>query len=314
MRGFQERDMPEIASGYLHPQYAASLAEFGVPRELPGSGGWILERPIPCVPFRDAMGCYPLFTCRNWSQLAADLATLADDVICLSVVTDPFGAYDPTQLEACFPDRVIPFKKHFCIDLERPMEDYVQREHRRNARRALQRLQVELCEDAAASVEDWTGLYGHLIERHGITGIQAFSRAAFSRQFLVPGFIAFRASYRGMTAGMALVYVQDTIAYVHLSACSPLGYEMDASSALYWRVIEHCRRQGLKWLNLGAGAGVNGDGRDGLTRYKQGWSTGTRTVYFCGRIFDRGTYDRIVQAIHISDTSYFPVYRAGEFR
>jgi hypothetical protein len=246
--------------------------------------------------------------------LAADLASLASEVVCLSVVTDPFGAYDRAQLETCFPDKVIPFKQHFCIDLDRPMEDYVQREHRRNARLALRRLQVEQCHEVSTFMEDWTRLYEHLIARHGITGIQAFSRAAFARQFEVPGFVAFRASHQGVTAGMVLLYIQDSIAYVHLSACSPLGYEMDASSALYWRVIEHCRARGLQWLNLGAGAGVSTDGRDGLTRYKQGWSTGTRTVYFCGRIFDHETYERIAQARNIPDTSYFPVYRAGEFR
>jgi hypothetical protein len=60
-------------SGYMHPNYAHSLREFGEPRELPGSGGWILERIIPGTPYRDAMGCYPLFACNDWSKLANDL-------------------------------------------------------------------------------------------------------------------------------------------------------------------------------------------------------------------------------------------------
>ena len=161
-------------SGYLHPQYAASLAEFGVPRELPRSGGWILERPIPGTAFADAMGCYPLFACRDWSQLAADLEEIAEDLVCLSVVTDPFGEYDEALLQECFPDKVVPFKKHFRVDLERPMDEYVQREHRRNARRALKRLHVEWCRDDAQAKDDWTRLYEHLIERHGITGHPSF--------------------------------------------------------------------------------------------------------------------------------------------
>ncbi len=284
----------ETASGYLHPQYASSLAEFGVPRELPRSGGWILERSIPGTMFSDAMGCYPLFACRDWSQLAADLEDVAQDLVCLSVVTDPFGEYDEALLEECFPDKVVPFKEHFHIDLEQPMEEYIQREHRRNARRALKRLQVEQCRDESKAGEDWTQLYEHLIDRHEITGIRAFSPTVFALQFQVPGLVAFRASHEGALAGMALLYVRDDVAYIHLSACSPLGYEMDASSALYWRVIEYCRDRGLKWLNLGAGAGVNHDASDGLTRYKRGWSTGARTVYFCGRIFDRETYAQVV--------------------
>jgi hypothetical protein len=304
----------ETTTGYLHPQYAASLAQFGVPRELPHSGGWVLEREIPGASLRDAMGCYPLFVCQDWSQLADDLANLADELVCLSVVTDPFGEYDTALLEDCFPDKVVPFKEHFYIDLERPMEEYVQREHRRNARRALKRLQVEWYQEAPEStMQDWTRLYEHLIDRHAITGIRAFSRTAFATQFQVPGLVPFRAVYQDATIAMALLYVQDDVAYIHLSACSPLGYELDASAALYWRAIEYCRDRELKWLNLGAGAGVNGNGDDGLTRYKRGWSTGVRTVYFCGRIFDHAAYDQIVRTRGVPDTDYFPAYRAGEF-
>ena len=58
-------------SGYMHLGYAESLVEFGTPRELPRSGGWVLERQIPGFSYRDAMGCYPLFACQDWSQCAA---------------------------------------------------------------------------------------------------------------------------------------------------------------------------------------------------------------------------------------------------
>jgi hypothetical protein len=136
----------------------------------------------------------------------------------------------------------------------------------------------------------------------------------FAGQFQVPGLVAFRVSYQGTTVGMALLYIQDPVAYVHLTVYSTLGYEMDASFALFWRLIERCRDRGLKWLHLGAGTGVSAHDQDGLTRFKRGWSTGTRTVYFCGRIFDRKTYDQIVETQGIRDRAYFPAYRAGEFR
>ncbi|HSS29061.1 MAG TPA: hypothetical protein VLL50_14020, partial [Usitatibacter sp.] len=61
--------------GYAHPGYAGSLAEFGTPRELPASGGWLLEREIPGGG-RDAMGCYPLLCCRDWRALREDLDSL----------------------------------------------------------------------------------------------------------------------------------------------------------------------------------------------------------------------------------------------
>ncbi len=113
---------------------------------------------------------------------------------------------------------------------------------------------------------------------------------------------------------MSLSYVQGNVVYTHLIACNALGYELDSSYALYWCEIEYFRSRGLKWLNLGAGAGVHGNGRDGLTWFKRGWATGTRTAYLCGRIFDRQAYDQIVKAKGVADTGYFPAYRAGEFR
>jgi hypothetical protein len=303
----------ETTSGYLHPRYASSLAEFGVPRALPRSGGWILECPIPGTARRDAMGCYPLFACRDWSQLAADLAEVADDLVCLSVVTDPFGQYDKVLLQECFPDKVVPFKEHYCIDLERPTEDYVRPHHWRYSHKALARLHVERYENASESLEHWMSLYDHLIQRHGITGIPAFSRTAFAHQFVVPGFVAFRALHQGALVGMSLSYVQGNVAYGHLIACNALGYELDSSYALYWHEIEYFRDRGLTWLNLGAGAGASNKGKDGLTWFKQGWATGTRTAYFCGRIFDRPVYDQIVRTRDVAGSAYFPAYRTGEF-
>jgi len=96
-------------NGYAHPLYAQSLREFGTPRELQHCGGWVLKRAVPGGSAHDAMGCYPLFACRDWSQLHVDLEQLEPDIVALSLVTDPFGAYQLGDLQRCF-DRVIPFK------------------------------------------------------------------------------------------------------------------------------------------------------------------------------------------------------------
>jgi hypothetical protein len=66
-------------TGYMHPGHAESLAEFGTPRGLPCSGGWLLERAIPGFGSHDAMGCYPLFACRDWAALPTDLKNLEGD-------------------------------------------------------------------------------------------------------------------------------------------------------------------------------------------------------------------------------------------
>ena len=38
-----------------------------------------------------------------------------------------------------------------------------------------------------------------------------------------------------------------------------------------------------------------------------------RMVYFCGKVFDPRRYAAICQDRGVSDTGYFPAYRAGEF-
>jgi hypothetical protein len=110
-----------------------------------------------------------------------------------------------------------------------------------------------------------------------------------------------------------LWFVQGDVGYYHLGAYSPPGYEMRASFALFQFAIEYFSVSGLRWLSIGAGAGVGSGETDGLTRFKKGWSTGTRTAYFCGRIFDNVKYQEIVSTKDIPATDYFPAYRLGEF-
>ena len=169
------------------------------------------------------------------------------------------------------------------------------------------------CTSADEYLDDWTRLYGNLIERHAIKGLVAFSRNSFAGQFRVPGMVAFRAVSNGETVGMLLWYIQNKIGYYHLGAYSPRGYELGASFALFWVAMRHFAESGLQWLNIGAGAGSQSDGQDGLTRFKRGWSTGVRTAYFCGRILDRQKYQEITQAKQIPATDFFPAYRLGEF-
>lgn len=301
-------------NGYSHPGYAASLAEFGTPRLLPGSGGWLIERPIAGVPYRDAMGCYPLFACEDWSELQADLDRLGNDVVSVAIVADPFGDHDPAQLRKCFPDLVTPFKEHMVTDLSRPPESFVDSQHRRKALKALERLDVEHCADATLFVDEWNKLYANLIDRHGIRGLTAFSATSFRAQLHVPGISVFRAIHDNETVGMTLWYIDRGVAYYHLGAYSDAGYELAASFALFWHVVHYFSNHGLQWLNLGAGAGLAGDSQtDGLSRFKRGWATDTRSAYFCGRILDHSKYAEAVRTSQTGDTDYFPAYRKGEF-
>jgi Acetyltransferase (GNAT) domain len=289
-------------AGYSHALYAASLAEFGTPVELSSCGGWILKRRIPGYPNHDAMGCYPLFVCQDWATLDADLENVGSQLVSLAIVADPFGGCTAGSLKQCFQDVVIPFKEHFVSD-----------NHRRNARKALKQIEVEQCDNPSASLNDWLELYRHLIGRYNIKGIVAFSKAVFQQQLQVPGLVAFRAEHEGTTVGMLLWYVQGEVGYYHLGAYNQKGYALKASFGLFWQAIDYFASKGLRWLNLGAGAGAKAPIDSGLSKFKRGWATGTRTAYFCGRIFDRTTYHELTKASGCVKTNYFPAYRKGEF-
>lgn len=239
-----------------------------------------------------------------------DLDEIGEDLVSLTVVTDPFGEYDQDYLRRCFGSLVLPFKEHFVTELRPDVAPTISKHHRYYARKALEKVEVEVCATPASLVDEWSTLYSGLAERHGLRGIKAFSRDAFARQLNIPGLVMMRATSGGAPVGMHLWYVQGKVAYSHLAASSPRGYELMASYALYRTAIEHFDGK-VRWLDLGAGAGV-GAGTDGLTRFKRGWSTGTATAYLCGRVFDPARYSQISQEKGIANTGYFPAYREGE--
>ena len=302
--------------GYLSPDYAKSLAEFGTPRQLPNSGGWLLERPISDSPLRDALGCYPLFTCNDWLALRTDLAALDGDLVSVGLVTDPFGNYSEEQLRENF-DRVLRFKEHFLVDLKRDPEEYISRHHRYYARKSLRAARVERCADPVAHLDEWVALYQVLVERHHLHGLKAFSRESFAKQLQVPGLVMFRmtGTDNGELLAAQLWYIQGDVAYSHLTAFSDAAYQQRSSYGLYWSAIDCWRRDfsdQVRWLNLGAGAGTSSNATDGLTEFKRAWSTETRPAYFCGRVLNATRYEELSRLRGPPETNYFPAYRAGE--
>jgi Acetyltransferase (GNAT) domain len=298
-------------TGYLHPCYAQSLSEFGEPLELRESRGWLLKRPIEGV--ADAMGTYPLFACADWKRLRDDLEQVGESIVSTVVVTDPFGDYDESLLADSFKDLMVPFKAHFVRDLNKPAESDISAHHSRNVRVGLKQVQIERCAEPAGHLDEWLRLYSVLTERHQIRGIRAFSRRSFELQLKTPGMVCFRAVRHGRTIGMALWYVQNDVAYYHLGAYTDEGYELRASFALFHEALEHLRDTGLAFASLGAGAGVETQADDGLSRFKRGWSNLSRNTFLCGRICNRKAYESLVNASGSRGSGYFPAYRTGEF-
>lgn len=301
-----------MLTGYLHPLYAASLAEFGDPRQLPRSGGWILARKIPGTnSLCDGMGTYPLFCCPDWRELKHDLQELSDDLVSLSLVTDPFGGFDVTDLEDCF-DKVMPFKPHFVADLSMPVNELVSKRHRSDARRSLRKVVVDVCDNPCAYLDDWMELFGVLEKRHQIKALRTFSRNAFAAQLRVPGLVMFKALLGNELVGLDLWYVQGDVAQGHLAAFSPAGYDTHASYATKWTVIEYFKGK-VNWINFGGASGRSADEEGGLSRFKRGWTNTTHMAYFCTKVLNPELYSELDAAAGSHTDDYFPSYRRGEF-
>ena len=296
------------AAGYASRAYAESLAEFGEVVDLPNCGGALLCQTIAGASERDAVGPYPLFSCRRWSELSADLESLADRLVCAYGVVDPFAETSADELARIFPDLCYAYKQHFAADLSRPLDSFVDSHHRRNIRKGLKNVEVRRLLHDAESLAAWRSLYDCLIERHDIRGIARFSAASFAKQFAVPGFDCFAAVDADGICGMTLWYVDRGVAYYHLGAYNERGYRQSAAFAIFSTALQRFAEEGVRWAALGAGAGTTA-ADSGLTRFKQGWSTETRPAYLCGRILQPAAYEKLAASAP-TGTKFFPAYRA----
>jgi hypothetical protein len=271
----------------------------------------MLQRQTPALELHDAMGCYPLFCCHDWRRLVDDLGQLNGSAVSVSLVTDPFGDYTPNLLKSCF-DIVLPYKQHFVADLNLPLERFTSSRHRKYARQALGKISVEVCSDPAKHLDEWVRCYDHMIERHHIKGMRRFSRESFAKQLSVPGMVMFRATEGDELLGLDLWYVQGEVAQGHLVGTSPRGYELCVSYGLKLFILQYFTGM-VRWVNLGAAPGVNAQTENGLACFKRGWSSETRTAYFCGKILNPPAYRELVRATRSEGTEFFPAYRDGEF-
>lgn len=308
----QLQDDNAPALGYSHPAYVRSFGGIGVPRELAACGAWIIERSIPGCQEHDGMGCYPLFVCRDWGQLPVDLAKIGKDLVTLALVTDPFADVAMEFLQQHF-DIAKPFKAHYVADLGLPMDQAINRHHRYYARRSLRTLEIEVCVEPIKYFSEWIGLYGNLIERHQIRGIRSFSEESFQIQLTTPGMVMIVGKLQGEVVGAHLVAVQNLVAYSHLAAFSAEGYRSFCAYGVYQATLEYLAKQGVRYFDLGAAAGLVAAEDDGLDRFKRGWSSATRMAYFCGKVFAPERYDSICRDGRAIRENYFPSYRSCEY-
>src|SRR5579871_1997568 len=237
-------------NGYAHRDYATSFAEFVTPTRLARCGGWLLSRSIPNTGLRDAIGPYPLFVCRDWSGLRADLDELVGRFLTLAVVADPFGGVGEAALRTCF-DRVSHFKDRYVVNFRTPVDLIGSRHHRYYARKALRSISVECCDSPADFADDWIRLYEVLKIRHRLRGLKAFSPRSLKAQLNVPGAVVFRGCFGGESVGMHVWYTNGEVAYSHLTASNEAGYKLGAAYALHAYAIRWFSQR-VRWLDLGS--------------------------------------------------------------
>ncbi len=298
---------PDEFRGYADRQYAHSFAEFGVPAHLPTCDGWLLTRPIPNSGLFDSSGLYPFFSCRDWHGLPSDLAAHQNNVVSTVIVTDPLMDADCIGgLSEVFD--VAPYKKHFLVDLSLQRDDGISAHHLRCARNGLRKVTVELCQPHAI-LDDWCRLYQHIVQRHQIVGIRAFSRNSFDRQLRVPGATLFAAYDHGKLIGLHWYLITNDVVYAHLAALDPVAYRLSASYALHYSAIEHFRGK-YRWLVLGSAPDPTNARGTGLWEFKQGWASSTVQNYLVRIMGNASQYEQLVRAGAQEPTGYFPAYRA----
>ncbi len=258
------------------------------------------------------MGAYPYLSCRDWSMISQDIQELDPNLVSVALATDPFGDYDEALLNECFNGSVRRWKEHYVIDLRLPIDEIGSKSRRKNARRSLRKVDVEVVSDPAHWLDEWIFLWSQLVQRHRIFGLRAFSRSAFMKQLAVPGVVVLQAKHHEDIVGAQMYFIDGDIVHSHLSTTTSEGYRLGVTGAMDQFSIAYFADR-AHWLNLGGGLGSSKGKLDGLSYYKKSWATNTRWSYFCGHVINRERYDSIVNASGLSPTSYFPLYREGEY-
>ena len=296
----------------MHPLYAESFSDIGEPLYLPRAKGWLIKRPIPNTPLFDAMGPYPLFFCKNWNCLIEDIESIKDQVCTVALVIGPFEDIPKEAFKHHF-DIFRSYKDHYILDTTLPYCEIISKSHKREARKALNKIKIDLQISPNIDLDEWCFLYNTLIQHHHITGIRAFSRNTLKNHITIPNTHYYRALCHGEIIGGNLFYIQNEIAYYHLACSTEKGYKLHANYATLWSAIRDLSTK-VHFIEFGGGAGAKEGILDGLSQFKKGWSSLTKKSFFLGKINDHQEYWDLIKMNRISDNNWFPAYRTGDYQ
>lgn len=298
-----------MTTGYLSPEYAQSLADFGDIEMLPRSGIPLLRRDIDGV-HHDLCGLYPYAMARDWSAIVEDIAELRDgDAVSLVLVTDPFAAeiYDWPAIANW--DVCRPFKTHQIVDLNRDWRNERKKKVRYYTRRALAAQAVRQEHDPSKNAALFWQLYQRTIDRYGLSGIQAMSEAAIAAQLTAPGANVLTAYDDAGITGAMLSFDHGPTSNAHLVFLSDRAERLGTSYALYFGTLDAAERRNCGAFNLGSAAGTSDDPDDGLFRFKGRWANLQAKTWLCGVILNHDRYASLSEISGLPSSAFFPAYR-----
>jgi Acetyltransferase (GNAT) domain len=291
--------MTALSHPYSRPSYASALGNaFAVPEW----GTSVLLRAIPGTGCVDAAGCYPLTPFAATVDVDGGLARLrAAGAVSVVLVSDPIFAPPAAALANAF-SLCRPFKTHFLVRRDRAAE--LPSGHRRNLQRARTACAVRPVE-LRDVLPNWLALYRGLVSERNVSGAAYFREGYFEALAELPDLTTIGAfAGEEMVAGSLWLHHED-VAYYHLGASNPAGYEARAMFAMFALALDRLRQSRV--VNLGGNAGHGDDPASGLARFKRGFANADATTYLCGAVLDEDCYRRLGGP----ETTFFPRYRGS---
>ena len=289
---------------YSTHAYAEALDHWGKPLSVPEWGVTVLVRDID-LGGQDATGPYPITPIAADADLAGGLARLsAEGLISVTLVLDNACKPSGESLEQYF-DIYRVFKPHFIHPAgAAPM---VSKHHRYEIKQARSRLEVRPIALADHCEEFWS-MYQHLKARHGLSGVHDFPGTYFERLAALDGVVTLAAFLEHKMVGAHIFVAHRQRLTSHLSATCETGYRLGAAYIINDEAIQLYGQTST--INFGGVAGAGSDARDGLARFKRGFTPATEPSYLCGAVLDPERYAGLVARAGVgSESAYFPQYR-----
>ncbi|MEM7327813.1 MAG: GNAT family N-acetyltransferase [Pseudomonadota bacterium] len=287
----------------------ASYASLGVPIQLPASGLRLLKRHI-CNDLYDLVGLYPYSVCPSVANLQAetDQAFLRDSAaVTISFILSPFQSEQTIDLQDW--DVLTPFKEHIVLDLTEDWRRRVSKKTRYCIRRSEELHRTIIAPKTVETATLFHKLYAHTVRRHSVIGVQNFSVDAIHAQLMTPGTFVLQSFHEGECSGFLIGVNNKDHANYHLVAIAPEHYNKLTNYALLNAAIAFCASNGVRYFNLGGGAGLTSDASDGLYRFKRRWSANSLNTHLCGKILRPSVYAALTEGQDDPPRPFFPQYR-----